>query len=69
MDMVLAIIAGLGTFIGLNMVFGLVTALACGASQFMNVMLRFSYFALPIRMLGWFTSAWIAIDVGASIVG
>jgi hypothetical protein len=56
--MMLALLAGIGTFIGINALLGALHGVASGASQFMNMLLRFSVFALPIRMVGWFAATW-----------
>jgi hypothetical protein len=54
----IAALAGVAAFIGANAIFGAVHGLACGASQTMTVLLRFSPFASPIRMAGWFAAVW-----------
>lgn len=60
---VFAIVAGLGTFIGLNIVLALIHGMACGASQFLNMLLRYSYLAWPIKVACWFGAAWMGITV------
>lgn len=55
----MAIVAGLGAFIGANVLLSLVYAIARGSSQFMNMLLGYSYFALPIKIIGWFVAAWL----------
>lgn len=61
--MFLAIIAGLGTFIGANVLLATIHAIARGSSQFMNMLLGYSYFALPIKVVGWFAAAWAGMSV------
>ncbi|PSJ53132.1 hypothetical protein [Pseudaminobacter soli (ex Li et al. 2025)] len=56
--MVLAILAGIGAYIAVNALFGGIHGFACGSSQAMNTLLRFSVFALPIRMACWCVAAW-----------
>lgn len=64
-----AVLAGLGTMIGVNIGIGAVRAIACASSQFLNMLLRFSVLALPIRMVGWFAAAWVGLSVYAAING
>jgi len=47
----IAVLAGIGAYIGVNALCGGVHGLACGSSQFMNWLLRTSVFALPIRII------------------
>lgn len=61
--MVMAIIAGLGVFIGANILLSMVYAIARGSSQFMNMLLGYSYLALPIKVIGWFGTAWLGMSV------
>lgn len=61
--MMLAVTAGLATFIGLNVILIFVYGLACGASQFLNMLLRFSYLAWPIKIACWFGMAWVGMSV------
>lgn len=61
--MVFAVTAGLATFIGLHFVLMIVYGMACGASQFLNMLLRFSYFAWPIKVACWFGIAWMGMSV------
>lgn len=61
--MVIAVFAGLATFIGLNVGLAFVYGMACGASQFLNMLLRFSYLAWPIKMACWFGAAWMGMTV------
>ena len=61
--MVLAIIAGLGTFLLANVVLSIAYGIATGASQYLNAILRFSVFGLPIKVVGWFGATWLALSV------
>jgi hypothetical protein len=61
--MFIAVLAGLGTFIGLNILLAFAFGLACGASQFLNMLLRFSWLAWPIKVVCWFATAWIGMSV------
>lgn len=65
----IAALAGIATVIGVNFLIAIVRALACGASQFLNMLLRFSYFALPIKMVGWFASFWAGLSVFEAMGG
>ena len=58
-----AIVAGLGTFIGLNAALAFVYGVACGGSQFLNMLLRFSFLAWPIKLVCWFGTAWLGMSV------
>jgi len=59
----LVLLAGIGTFIGLNFVLAFAYGMACGASQFLNVLLRVSAFAWAIKLGGWLATAWLGIAV------
>ncbi|GEM_PF-2392307 len=59
----LAVITGLGTLIGLNVIAMTLYGIACGTSQFMTMLLRFSYFAWPIKLVTWFGCVWAALSV------
>ena len=61
--MVIAVTAGLATFIGLNLILILIYGMACSASQFLSMLLRFSYFAWPIKIACWFGIAWMGMSV------
>lgn len=63
MNIVIAVLAGLGTFIGLNVVLAFAYGMACGASQFLNMLLRFSWLAWPIKIVCWFGTAWLGMSV------
>jgi hypothetical protein len=65
--MVLAVLAGIGTYIAVNAAFGVVHSILCTSSQFMNMLLRVSYFAFPIRAACWAVAAWAGWSVGASM--
>lgn len=56
--MFLAILAGLAGFLGANAILGGVYGLACGSSQTLNLLLRFSLFALPIKLAAWAATLW-----------
>lgn len=56
--MLIAILAGIGAYIGVNALFGAAYSVLCGSSQFMNMLLRVSVFALPIRIASWAVAAW-----------
>lgn len=58
-----AILAGLLTFIGLNIVLGMIYGIACSTSPFMHMLLRFSYLAWPIKIAAWFGAAWVGLSV------
>jgi hypothetical protein len=59
----LPVLAGLATFIGLNVAAAIVYGVACASSRPMLVLLRFSYFAWPIKMAVWFGCAWAGMSV------
>lgn len=59
----MAIIAGLATFIGLNVVAAFAYGVACANSQLLLVVLRFSYFSWPIKLAVWFGCAWAGMSV------
>lgn len=61
--MLIAGLVGLITFIGLNVVFAFAYGVACGASQYLNMLLRFSWFAWPIKLTFWFAAAWTGMAV------
>jgi hypothetical protein len=63
----LAALAGFGAFVGVNMVLGAVHGFACGASQFMNMLLRYSVLAMPIRVAGLVAAAWVGWAVFDSL--
>lgn len=56
--MLIAILAGIGAYIGVNALFGAAHGILCGSSQFMSWLLRASVFALPIRIASWAVAAW-----------
>jgi len=68
--MLIALLSGIGAFInarscelrGMNAAIGIARSIACSTSQFMLVLLRFSYFSLPIRMVGWFAASWAGLS-------
>lgn len=57
------VFAGLATFIGLNVIAAFAYGVACASSQLLLVVLRFSYFSLPIKMVVWFGCAWAGMSV------
>lgn len=59
----IAVFAGLGTFIGVNTVLSFAYGFACAHSQFLHVLLRFSLLAWPIKIAGWATCAWAGMSV------
>ena len=63
----LPIAAALATFIGLNVVAAFAYGVACASSQLLLVLLRFSYFSLPIKMAVWFGCAWAGMSVWAAL--
>ncbi len=65
----LALLAGIGSFIGVNALFGAVHGLACGASQFLNMVLRFSVLAKPIRLVELIVAAWAGVSVFIAMGG
>lgn len=58
--MIMAIVAGLGAFIGANVLLSILYAIARGSSQLMNALLGYSYIGLGIKVIGWFAAAWVA---------
>lgn len=58
-----AVLAGLATFIGINVVLALAYGIACANSQALLVLLRLSYFSMPIKMAAWFGAAWAGLSV------
>lgn len=67
--MVLAILTGIAAYICTQALFGIIYGLACGNSQTLLVLLRFSPFALPIRIACWAIAAWAGWGVGAAMLG
>lgn len=67
--MVLAILAGIGAYIAVNALFGAAHGVACGISQFMNMLLRVSPLALPIRIACWAVAAWAGWRVFVAMGG
>lgn len=63
----LAVIAGLGTFIGLNAVLTVGYGIACGISQLLNALLRFSYVGWVIKCVAWFGCAWAGMSVWEAV--
>ena len=59
----LPVVAGLATFIGLNVIAALAYGMACASSQLLLVLLRFSYLSWPIKMAVWFGCAWAGMSV------
>lgn len=59
----LPIVAGLATFIGLNVVAVFVYGVACASSQHLHALLRFSYLSWPIKVAVWFGCAWGGMSV------
>lgn len=66
--MVLAIFVGIAAYIVVNALFGALHGMLCGSSQFMNMLLRVSVFALPIRMACWAVAAWVGWSVGVAVM-
>ena len=66
--MVLAIFAGIAAFICTNALFGALHGILCGSSQTMNMLLRFSVFALPIRLACWAVAAWVGWSTGTAVL-
>lgn len=65
----LAVIAGLATFIGVNVVLAFAYGIACASSQALFVLLRFSPLAWPIKMIAWFGAAWAGLSVFQAMGG
>lgn len=63
----IALIAALGAFVAVNALFGAIHGFACGSSQFMNMLLRFSILAMPIRAACWFAAVWAGWSVFRSL--
>jgi hypothetical protein len=61
--MVIAVLAGLATFIGVNIGLAFFYGMACGASKFLNMLLRFSFLAWPIKLMCWFGTAWLGMSI------
>lgn len=59
----LPIVAGMATFIGLNVVAAFVYGMACASSQVLLVLLRYSYLSWPIKVFVWFGCAWAGMSV------
>jgi hypothetical protein len=58
----LPVVAGLATFIGLNVVAASVYGAACASSQHLLLLLRFSYLSWPIKVAVWFGCAWAGMS-------
>lgn len=63
MSIVIAVVAGLGTFVGVNLMLAFAYGMACAASPFLNMLLRFSVLAWPIKVACWFGTAWLGMSV------
>jgi len=61
--MLMAIVAGLGAFIGTNILLSIVYTIARGSSQLMNALLGYSYIGWAVKMVGWFAAAWVGMSV------
>lgn len=59
----LAVFAGLATFIGLNMAWAFAYGFACANSQVLLVLLRFSPLAWPVKVAVWVGCAWAGMSV------
>lgn len=66
---VLAVLSGLGAFIGVNVALAFVYGYACGASQMMHALLRFSFLSLPIKMVGWALAGYTGVAVYSAVAG
>jgi hypothetical protein len=67
--MFLATLTGIAAYICTQALFGIIYGLACGNSQTLFVLLRFSPFALPIRIACWAVAACAGWGVGAAMLG
>lgn len=67
--MIFAVLAGIGAYIAVNALFGRIHGFACGSSQAMHTLLRFSVFALPIRIACWGVAAWAGWGVFVAMGG
>ncbi len=65
--MLLAILAGVTTYIVINALFGALYGLLCASSRTMLALLRFSWFSFPIRLACWGGAAWAGWTVGAAV--
>ncbi|WP_354063920.1 hypothetical protein [Devosia sp. 2618] len=65
----MSIIAGIATLIGLTVLLALLHGILRGSSQFMNMLLAYSYLSLPIKCLGWFGAAWAGMSVFSAMGG
>lgn len=63
MTFFVAALAGIATVIGVNFVIALFKATASGVSPFLNMLFRFSYLAMPIKIVGWFAAVWAGFSV------
>jgi len=63
LDAALALLAGLATFIGPNVVLAFAHGAACASRQALLAMLRFSPLAWPIKITAWFRAAWAGMSV------
>lgn len=68
MTTIIAVLAGIGTFIGLNIVLAFTYGIACAASQFLTMLLRFSWLAWPIKIACYFGTAWAGMSVFDAVV-
>lgn len=57
------VVAGLATFIGLNVVAAFAYGVACASSQLLLVLLRYTYLSWPIKMAAWFGCALAGMSV------
>lgn len=62
-----AVLAGLAAFIGINVALAFAYGVACTSSQALLVLLRFSYFAWPIKIGCWFGAAWAGMSVWEAV--
>lgn len=67
--MVLATLACIGTYISVNALFGALHGFLRGNSQTMNALLRFSAFALPLRLACWAGAVWAGGSIFVAMSG
>lgn len=65
--MLVAILAGVTTYIVVNALFGALYGFLGASSRKMLALLRFSPFAFPIRLACWAAAAWAGWIVGAAV--
>lgn len=65
---VVALLAGIAAFIAVNAILAFIWGWCCGSSQTMHALLRFSVFALPIRLVCFVAALWAGASAFMAVV-